>query len=132
MYCNGGGSTGIGGGGAGGRVTVYYLVSGDYHSGLIESKGTTPIAVTTTMMIRHDHIQPIFKKSVDPAQLASSSWSGSTLVLIKIGINIKETRSVTINIFRKKYFLFKSFVKIESSYVFTINMYSTAENCMDK
>ena len=47
--------------------------------------------------------------------------------------NIKETRSVTINIFRKNlYFLFKSFVKIESSYVFTINMLSTAENCMEK
>ena len=27
----------------------------------------------------------------------------------------KETRSVTMNIFRKKYFLFKSFVKVELS-----------------
>ena len=38
------------------------------------------------------------------------------------------------NIFRKKkkYFLFKSFVKVELSYVFTINMFSTAENCMEK
>ena len=44
-------------------------------------------------------------------------------------VNIKETRSVTMNIFRKKYFLFKSFVKIELSYIFTINMVSTAENC---
>ena len=44
----------------------------------------------------------------------------------------KETRSVTMNIFRKKYFLFKSFVKIEFSYVFTIKMFSTAENCMEK
>ena len=41
--------------------------------------------------------------------------------------DIKETRSVTMNIFRKKN-LFKSFVKIELSYVFTINMYRTAEN----
>ena len=48
MYCNGGSSAGIGGGGAGGRVTVYYLVSGDYHSGFIESKGTTPLAAVTT------------------------------------------------------------------------------------
>ena len=41
---------------------------------------------------------------------------------------VKETRSVTMNIFRKKKsFLFKSFVKIELSYVFTINMFSTAE-----
>ena len=45
-------------------------------------------------------------------------------------VNVKETRSVTMNIFRKKYFLFKSFVKIELSYVFTINMFSTAESCM--
>ena len=45
---------------------------------------------------------------------------------------IKETRSVTMNIFRKKSILFKSFVKIELSYVFTINMLSTAENCSEK
>ena len=42
---------------------------------------------------------------------------------------IKETRSVTMNIFRKKYFLFKSFVKIE---LITINMFSTAESCMEQ
>ena len=45
---------------------------------------------------------------------------------------LKETRSVSMNIFRKKYFLFKSFVKIELSYIFTINMVSTAENCKEK
>ena len=45
---------------------------------------------------------------------------------------IKEAKSVTLNTFRKKSFLFKSFVKIELSYVFTINMFSTAENCMEK
>ena len=45
----------------------------------------------------------------------------------------KETKSVTMNIFRKKKsFLFQSFVKIELSCVFTINMFSTAENCMEK
>ena len=33
------------------------------------------------------------------------------------------------NTFEKKYFLFKSFVKIELSYVFTINTFSTAESC---
>ena len=43
----------------------------------------------------------------------------------------KETRSVTMNIFRKK-ILLKSFVKIELSYVFTINMFITVENCMEK
>ena len=40
---------------------------------------------------------------------------------------------VTMNIFRKKkHFLFKSFVKVELSYVVTINLISTAENCMGK
>ena len=36
------------------------------------------------------------------------------------------------NIFRKKYFSIKAYVKVELSYVFTINMISTAENCMEK
>ena len=44
----------------------------------------------------------------------------------------KETRSVTMNIFWKKKILFKSFVNIELSYVFTINMFITVENCMEK
>ena len=48
-------------------------------------------------------------------------------------IEVKETRSVTMNIFSKKiYFLFKSFVKIELSYVFTIDLFSTAESCMEQ
>ena len=46
---------------------------------------------------------------------------------------IKETKSLTMNIFEKKSFLFKSFVKkVELSYVFTIKMLGTAENCMEK
>ena len=44
----------------------------------------------------------------------------------------KAAYSVTLNIFRKNYFLFKSFVKVELSYVFTTKMFSTAENCMEK
>ena len=44
---------------------------------------------------------------------------------------VEETKSVTMNIFRF-FFLFKSFVKVELSYVFTIKMLSTAENCMVK
>ena len=57
------------------------------------------------------------------------------LQFIGISVNkltLKETRSVTLNIFRKKKILFKSFVKIELSYVLTINMLSTAENCMEE
>ena len=45
---------------------------------------------------------------------------------------LKEARSVTLNIFRKKSFLFKSFVKIELIYVFTINMFSIAESCTEQ
>ena len=49
---------------------------------------------------------------------------------------IKETRPVhlcvTMNIFETFSFLFKSLVKIKLSYVFTINMFSTAEICMEK
>ena len=55
--------------------------------------------------------------------------SPATLMIV---LRIKETRSVTSNIFRQKYFPFKSFVKIELSYVFTINMFSTAESCMEQ
>ena len=35
------------------------------------------------------------------------------------------------NIFRFFYFLFKSFVKVELSYVFTINLFTIAENCTE-
>ena len=45
----------------------------------------------------------------------------------------KAAYSVAMNIFRtKKYFLFRSFVKVELSYVVTINLISAAENCMEK
>ena len=46
--------------------------------------------------------------------------------------HVKAAYSVTMNIFRKFSFLFKSFVKVELGYVFTIKMFSTAENCMEK
>ena len=46
---------------------------------------------------------------------------------------IKETKSATMKIFRIFfYFLFKSFVKVELSYVFTINLFTIAENCTEK
>ena len=43
----------------------------------------------------------------------------------------KETKSATMNTFRF-FFLFKSFVKVELSYAFTINMFTIAENCTEK
>ena len=44
----------------------------------------------------------------------------------------KETKSATMNIFRIFYFVLKSFVKVELSYVFTINLSTIAENCKKK
>ena len=45
---------------------------------------------------------------------------------------LKETKSAIMNIFRFFYFLFKSFVKVELSYVFTKNLFTIAENCTEK
>ena len=47
-------------------------------------------------------------------------------------LTLKAAYFVTMNIFRKKYFLFKLFVKVEFSYVFTIKMFIIVENCMEK
>ena len=45
---------------------------------------------------------------------------------------IKETMSATMNFFDFFYFLFKSFLKVELSYVSTINLFTIAENCTEK
>ena len=45
---------------------------------------------------------------------------------------LKETKSATINIFEIFYFVFKSFVKVELSYIFTKNLFTIAENCKEK
>ena len=47
-------------------------------------------------------------------------------------MEFKETKSATMNIFEKISFLFKSFVTAELSEVFTINLFTIAENCMEK
>ena len=48
-------------------------------------------------------------------------------------VTVKETKSATMNIFRFFfYFLFKSFVKVELSCTFTINVFTIAENCTEK
>ena len=44
---------------------------------------------------------------------------------------LKETKSATMNIFRF-FFLFKSFVKVELSYAFIINLFTIAENCTEE
>ena len=45
---------------------------------------------------------------------------------------LKENKSATMNIFDFFYFLFKSFIKGELSYDLTINLFTIAENCMEK
>ena len=51
---------------------------------------------------------------------------GTVIILIDHAL-FKETKSATMNIFRFFYFLFKSFVKVELSYVFKINLFTRAE-----
>ena len=74
-------------------------------------------------------LPPAPKADALPTELSRRSRSNIFKICL---IALKETRSATMNIFRKKYFLFKSFVKIELSYVITINMFSIAENCKEK
>ena len=58
--------------------------------------------------------------------------SGTKKRSVSIGLSFKETKSATMNIFRKKiYFLFESFVKVELSYVFSINLFTITEHCME-
>ena len=47
-------------------------------------------------------------------------------------VYLKEAKSATMNIFRFFVFVFKSFVKVELRYVFTINLFTIAENCTEK
>ena len=57
--------------------------------------------------------------------LLISSGKGSSIPTVFL----KETKSATMNIFRFVfYFLFKSFVKVELSYAFTIYLFTIAEN----
>ena len=51
---------------------------------------------------------------------------------IILTFGIKETKSALMNIFLFFYFIFKSFVKVDLSYAFTINMFTIAENCTEK
>ena len=52
-------------------------------------------------------------------------------MLNSTNLTLKETKYATMNIFHKKS-IFNSFVKVELSYVFTINLFTIAENCTEK
>ena len=59
--------------------------------------------------------------------------NGHTCKLISLFIMyFKAAYSVTFDIFEFFYFLFKSFVNVELSYAFTINLFTMAENCTEK
>ena len=57
---------------------------------------------------------------------------GKSHILSLFLTSFKKTKSATMNIFRFFYFLNKSFVKVKLSYVFTINLFTLAENCTEK
>ena len=52
--------------------------------------------------------------------------------IIFLVCTLKVTKSTIMNFFGKKKILFKSLVKIELSYAFTTNLFTAAENCMEK
>ena len=49
-----------------------------------------------------------------------------------LSIRLKLHSLLLLIFFEIFYFLFKSFVKVELSYVFTINLFTIAENCTEK
>ena len=61
-----------------------------------------------------------------------SNWQNVQYTFVNVFLHIifKVTKSAIINIFR--IFISKSFVKIELSYAFTINLFTIAENCIEK
>ena len=52
-------------------------------------------------------------------------------MVVLVTVKIKETKSATINIF-DLFDFFKLFVKEELSHVFTTNLFTKAENCIEK
>ena len=96
----------------------------------------TPFRSTVMSPMGENGLAPLEGGSESPSRVKTDwnclqiYWLFSAFFLFYVCL--KETRSVTMNIFRKIYFLLISFVKIELSYIFTINMVSTAENCKEK
>ena len=83
----------------------------------------------TQNCLKSRHYQELFLKH---RAWASLNADVSTYIT-KILVLLKETKSATMNIFRFFiYFLFKSFVKVELSYVFKINLFTIAEKCTEK
>ena len=72
------------------------------------------------------------RKGNDFFQIALINTRVPTFMKIKMSC-FKAVYSVTFDIFRFFfYFLFKSLVKVELSYAFTINLFTIAENCTEK
>ena len=71
-------------------------------------------------------------KALHKGSQVSINVTNKHLIPSENNMPLKAAYSVTMNIFENIYFLFKSFVKVKLSYVFTIKMFSTAENCTEK
>ena len=86
----------------------------DYHQ-------ISNVLVHIELCIAKANSESLFRQFVLDLKPVSPKW------------HIKEAKSDTMNIFRFFfYFLFKSFVKVELSYVFAINLFTIAENCTEK
>ena len=98
------------------------LAQGPQRSDAGEARTRGPsVSRKINIVLQNDKcLTPPYLSSLPPPPPPPCGWHVELL--------LKETKSVTMNIFRKFSFLFESFVKVELSYVFTIKMLSTAEN----
>ena len=86
---------------------------------------------TTVLLVPKQTISFIARQSFS-IKSSKKVHLSSKLQRCQLKYSVKAAYSVTMDIFRKTYILFKSFVKVELSFVFTVKMFSTAKNCMEK
>ena len=75
--------------------------------------------------------QPILMILV-PKFMVHRAPSDKTYLSLELLSPFKRLSLQLLSFFEIFYFLFKSFVKVELSYVFTINLITIAENCTEK
>ena len=95
----------------------------NFHTDLVRKK-----TASENIVCFSSHPLQLFANIIDKCKYLSTK----TYVVGTQKSRLKAAYAVTMNIFRNFYFLFESFVKVEISYVFTIKMFSTAKNCMEK
>ena len=86
--------------------------------GILSHLAIPPLMISLTKLTATRNIQSL-------VPIVCASFTASDYLT-----DFKETKSATMNIFRKNSFLKMVFVKVELSYVFTINLFTIVENCM--